>query len=83
MSCGGFIWFHKDRFDDKVLKDKLKKIKKSYKLYQIDFKTDEILQEFNSIKEAEKNTNIKHIGLVLSGSRNHAGGYKWKRIFDN
>jgi len=80
-SCGGFIWFHKNNFDDNKLKDKLKKMKKLYNLYQINFLTNEKIQKFNNIKEAEEITKIKHISLVLSGKRNHAGGYKWIREY--
>jgi group I intron endonuclease len=78
-SCGGFIWFHKDKFDKNILNEKLSKIKRNYILYQIDIKTNQILQTFNSIKEAEEKTRIKHISCVLSGRRNHAGGFLWKR----
>lgn len=78
-SCGGFIWFHKDKFDKNILNEKLSKIKRNYILYQIDIKTNQILQIFNSIKEAEEMTKIKHISCVLSGRRNHAGGFLWKR----
>lgn len=78
-SCGGFIWFHKDKFDEIILKDKLNRIKRDYKLYQINLDTNEIINIFNSIKEAEEKTNIKHISCVLSGKRKMAGGYFWKK----
>jgi len=78
-SCGGFIWFHKDNFNERTLKNKLKKVKRQYKLYQIDLETNDIINEFSSIKEAEEETNIKHISCVLSGRRKHAGGFKWKK----
>lgn len=78
-SCGGFIWFHKDKYDDNILKDKINRIKKEYILYQLDLNTNEIINKFNSIKEAEEKTKIKHISLVLSGKRKKAGGYKWKK----
>ena len=69
----------KEKFDDKKLKEKLNKIKRNYKLYQIDLQTDKNINIFNSIKEAEEKTKIKHISCVLSGKRKHAGGYFWKR----
>ena len=75
------FWIYKNSDYTKVLKEKLSKIKKEYILNQIDLKTGEILGVFNSIKNAEKLTNIKHIGDVLSGKRNHAGGYKWSRNY--
>lgn len=78
-SCGGFIWFHKDKFNEIILEDKLNKIKRNYILYQIDMKTNEIISTFNSIKDAEFSTRIKHISCVLSGRRNHAGGFLWKK----
>ena len=43
--------------------------------------TDEILEVFSSISEAEKkyNTN-KHISNVCKGKRKTAGGFKWRYI---
>lgn len=78
-SYNGFIWLHKDKYNENVLKDKINRIKKEYILYQLDINTNETINIFNSIKEAEEKTKIKHISLVLSGKRNHAGGYKWKK----
>jgi hypothetical protein len=80
-SCGGFVWFHKDKYDENVLKNKINRIKKEYILYQLDLNTNEVINKFNSIKDAEEKTKIKHISLVLSGKRNHAGGYKWKKYY--
>ena len=39
----------------------------------------EYLKEYNSISEAENNTNISHSNIVacLKGRRNTAGGYRW------
>lgn len=82
-SCGGYIWFRKGDFDNEILIDKLKRIKKDYKLYQLDVVTGDILNEFISIKEAEKVTKIKHISLVLSGDRKSAGGFKWIKKYIN
>jgi len=36
------------------------------------------LKEFNSIKEAEKETNIKSISDCLRGNQKQAGGYIWR-----
>jgi hypothetical protein len=80
-SCGGYVWFYKNSDYTNILKEKLSKIKRQYILNQLDLKTGEILRTFNSIKEAEELTNIKHISSVLSGKRNHAGGYKWSRNY--
>jgi len=46
----------------------------------MDFNSN-IVNVFSSITEAEKITKIKHISCVLSGRRNHAGGYKCIREY--
>lgn len=47
---------------------------------QIDMKTEQIIQKFDSIKEAEKITGAKNISKVCRGVKNckSAGGFKWK-----
>lgn len=48
---------------------------------KIDKNTNEIIEIYNSISEAERKNNIaKHIGSVCRGKRQTAGGYKWKYI---
>lgn len=48
---------------------------------KIDKNTDEIIEIYNSVSEAERKNNIaKHIGAVCRGKRQTAGGYKWKYI---
>ena len=50
---------------------------------QIDKDTDEIIQIFPSVAEAEKATgNSKHISSVCQGKRKTAQGYKWKYTID-
>lgn len=51
----------------------------SIKVLQLD-KNDNILNEFNSFREAEKVTGISNatISKVANGIGNTAGGYKWK-----
>ena len=44
----------------------------------LDKDTLETLREFESIKQATDSTKINHISCVCRGSRNTAGGYKWK-----
>jgi hypothetical protein len=44
-------------------------------------KTGEIVKTYNSIREAQDKTNIRHISCVLSGKRKYAGGYFWKKIY--
>lgn len=75
-SYSGFIWIYKKGDVDKILKSKLKKIKREYILKQVDLENN-IVNEFSSIKEAQDETNIKHISCVLNGRRNSAGGYTW------
>jgi len=75
-SYSGFIWIYKKDDVDKILKSKLKKIKREYILKQVDLENN-IVNEFSSIKEAQDETNIKHISCVLNGRRNSAGGYTW------
>ena len=41
-------------------------------------KDGKILNKYLSIKDAQKNTGIKHISSVCSGNRKYAGGYIWK-----
>lgn len=48
---------------------------------QIDKNTDEILQIYPSVKEAEMATgNGRHIASVCNGKRKTAAGYKWKWV---
>lgn len=79
-SCGGYLWFYKNDFDEKKIIKKLNKIKLPYILYQIDINTNDIIREYSSIKEAQQYTKINHISCVLSGNRKMAGGYLWKKV---
>ena len=56
--------------------------KQSYEVQQIDIETGNIINTFHSIMEAERITGISNsnISLVLSGKRNKAGGFNWKRV---
>ena len=45
---------------------------------QIDIKTGEILNEFPSLQEAQRELKVTHIWDCIKGRRNTAGGYKWK-----
>ena len=44
---------------------------------KIDIKTQEILETYPSISEAERQNHCSHIGQVCSGKRKSAGGYYW------
>lgn len=63
---------------------KEKKIKQpltpSKPVAKIDKTTNEILETYSSIYEAEKQNKISHIGQVCSGKRQTSGGYKWKYL---
>ena len=54
--------------------------KLSQKVIQLDL-DDNVLNEFESMKQAERETGVfaSHIGASCNGKRKSAGGYKWKR----
>lgn len=55
----------------------------SYPVVKIDPKTNEIIQIYSSLSEAEKdNGNTQHIGDVIKGRRKTCKGYKWKKYND-
>lgn len=41
-------------------------------------KEGKLINSFNSIKEAELKTSVKHVSDVCNGKRKYAGGYIWK-----
>ena len=47
-------------------------------IYQINIKTGEIIDEYISIQEAQRQLKISHIWDCLVGKRKSAGGYIWK-----
>ena len=53
---------------------------KSIKINQIDKNTLNIINTFNSIKEAQQLLNISKISLVINNKRETAGGFKWEKI---
>lgn len=53
--------------------------KKQRKVAKLDLKTEEIIEVYNSISEAERcNGNSRHISSVCNGKRKTCKGYKWK-----
>ncbi len=51
---------------------------------RLDKKTNEVLKEYSSIKEAQNDLKLKsasHITSVINGSRKTAYGYKWNKLF--
>lgn len=75
--AGGYQWKY---FEDKEKEIKSIKKRTNYEVLQIDVKTDEIIQEFSSIKEATAKTNIASSTIcnVCNGKGKTAGGFKWK-----
>ena len=58
----------------------IEKIKR--KVYQIDIRTNEVINSYNSIIEASRVTNINagNIGRTCKTKQGTAGGYRWKYI---
>lgn len=65
----------------KVLSQKEAMIQLAKKVAKLDPKTNEIIQVYSSIQEAEReNGNTKHISSVCKGKRKTCAGYKWQYI---
>lgn len=77
QQAGGYQWKYSE---DKEKEIKTIKKRTNYEVLQIDVKTDEIIQEFSSIKEAAAKTNIANSTIcnVCNGKGKTAGGFKWK-----
>ena len=57
------------------------KITQSKTVAKLDKETEEILEIYSSVREAERcNGNSRHIAQVCNGKRKTAVGYKWKYI---
>lgn len=64
-----------------VLSQKEAMIQLAKKVAKLDPKTNEIIQVYSSIQEAEReNGNTKHISSVCKGKRKTCAGYKWQYI---
>lgn len=48
------------------------------KVEQIDMNTNCVIKVFESIAQAQRETNSKNIGMCCRGERNFANGYKWR-----
>ena len=72
----------KENIPDEVLSiEEINKKIFSRSVAKIDPKTNEILQVYSSVSEAERENNIpRHIGAVCKGKRKTAGGFKWEYI---
>ena len=82
-TAGGFIW--KNKFENKKFEKNIREICKKYfsnkfskPIYQYD--GDVLIKKWNSITQAEKETNIKNISYCVNGKRKKAGGYIWKCV---
>ena len=53
-------------------------IKLSKPILQIDAKTNEIIKEFPSTREVERQLGITNVSMCCKGKRKTAGGYKWQ-----
>jgi hypothetical protein len=65
--------------NEKGIQDRItgKNTKKNTKVIQLDLQ-DNIINTFDSIKEAIQKTKVKNISSCCSGKRKTAGGFKWK-----
>lgn len=89
-NTGDYVWEYANKNDAHKFKgsgkytmtenkvNALKKLQKS--IYQIDIQTNEIINKFESIKEAAILTNCcrTKISACCIGKRKSSGGYKWK-----
>ena len=71
-----YKWIYKSNYDKNNNYDNRSHIKK--KIVQLDLNNN-FIKEYNSIAEAEKETNIlnQNITKCCKGKRNHAGKFKW------
>ena len=74
--AGGYQWAYTN--NPKEIKPV--QVRTDFTVLQIDKQTDEVIQEFSSISEASKITNIASSTIcnVCKGKGKTAGGYKWK-----
>jgi GIY-YIG catalytic domain len=80
FSYKGHIWvLNNDNKYDRIKKC-MDNVTKKYKLEQFD--KNNVINTFNSIKEATEQTKIKHISCVCNGKRKSAGGYIWRKIWE-
>ena len=80
-SCNGYIFIDKEEFTEDLLKEKLSKVKNSFRpIIALNLKTFEQFGPYNSIKECKEALNLKndHIGEILKGIRKSQEGYTFK-----
>jgi hypothetical protein len=69
----------KHAIENKLLIIDKSNIHEKRKVTQLDLNGN-IIKQYNSITEAERDTGISHISGVCRGKRKTAGGFKWKYI---
>jgi hypothetical protein len=74
--AGGYQWKYAD--DTKIIQPIV--VRTNFTVLQIDKNTDEVICEYNSLKEASQSTGIASSTIcnVCKGKGKTAGGYKWK-----
>ncbi len=82
-AAGGYIWkYSEDKTELKSVE--IKNMHRNQKLQQLDKNTEEVIMEYNSVKEAlialNKNVKDGSIYQVCKGKANTAYGYKWRFI---
>lgn len=77
-TAGGYKWSYEDNYDKNIIK-KLKQHKQFQTLYQIDPYTKEVVNTWEGVVDASRNTKINQetISQCLSGNYRTAGNYCW------
>lgn len=78
QTAGGFQWKRKD--DNKVITSIYKRT--NFEVLQIDKNTKEIIQKFNSPKEASDITGVNNVGITncCNNKQKTSGGFIWKYV---
>ena len=82
-SCNGYIFIDKEEFTEDILKEKLSKVKNSFRPFiALNLKTFEQFGPFMTHKECKEFLGLKnnHIGEILNGVRKSQEGYTFKFI---
>lgn len=74
-TSGGFIWRYKDDIQNQHVGKYISPHNREILQYDLQ---GVFIREYNSIKEAQDNTNINNISAVCRGERKKAGGFIWK-----
>ena len=82
--AGLFLWKRQDDQSTPALFERITRPTKPYPVEQVDLVTGEVMQRFESIAEASRQTGIAAIGIsqVVNGKQRHAGRYLWRRKGD-